>query len=91
MMYYVHNLQAEHRDDNWIRYWENATGLDRGKCHHLGCNEDATDGAHVTLKNSDDKRWYIVPLCHECNCQFGADIWVEGPLVAATDPTVILK
>lgn len=40
----------------------------------------ATDGAHVQLVSGGDE-WYIVPLCHLCNTQFGASFWVDGPLV----------
>ena len=89
MLYKVLNLH-ENRPGNWIRYWENATNQKAGTCHCWQCSEKATDGAHVKLVDSDDGRWYIVPMCHRHNCQFGATLWVTGPLVAYTDPTVIL-
>ena len=78
--YFVRNLH-ENRPGNWIRFWEEQTGLKAGKCHRIGCNADATDGAHVQIVNGATREWYIVPLCHSCNCQFGASFWVEGPLV----------
>ena len=90
MIYTVRNLQEGSRPSNWIRYWENAVGQKAGKCHRVGCNKDATDGAHVILVGEDDRSWYIVPLCHECNCQHGETFYVVGPLVSYTDPTVIL-
>ena len=95
MIYKVHNLQEGSRPApagyrSWIDYWEKATGLKASTCHVLGCNEQATDGAHVQLVNSSDKRWYIVPMCQPHNCQHGANLFVEGPLVSATDPSVIL-
>ena len=40
----------------------------------------ATDGAHVQIVNGGNE-WYIVPLCHGCNTQFGANNYVNGPLV----------
>lgn len=96
MQYKVHNLQEGYRTppngySSWLDYWERATGLKAYLCHVTGCLKLATDGAHVQLDDSYDKRWYIVPMCHPHNCQFGAHFIVEGPLVAATDPTVILK
>lgn len=90
MTYIVHNLQEGSRPGNWIKYWEDATGQKAGFCHKVGCLSMATDGAHVQLSNSNDFRWWIVPLCHHCNCQFGAEFTVKGPLVSATDPSVIL-
>ena len=90
MTYFVHNLQEVSRPGNWIKYWEDATGQKAGLCHKVGCISMATDGAHVQLSNSDDRRWWIVPLCHKCNCQFGSEFVVTGPLVSATDPSVIL-
>lgn len=95
MQHKVHNLQEGNRPtpagySSWLDYWERATGLKSGYCHEIGCLNLATDGAHVQLDDSYDKRWYIVPMCHPHNCQFGVHLTVEGPLVAATDPSVIL-
>ena len=90
MSYLVHNLREGGRDGNWIRYWENSTGQNAGCCHKVGCLAMATDGAHVQLSNSANRKWYIVPLCHTCNCQFGQEFSVDGPLVSATDSTDIL-
>ena len=94
MIYTVRNLQEGSRPGtNWIEYWEDATGQPAGKCHRVDClnnHPDATDGAHVQLNNPDDRRWFIVPLCHKCNCQHGDVFDVYGPLVSAADPTVIL-
>ena len=90
MVYTVHNLREGDRDGNWIRYWEKATGLKAIHCHKVGCFASAEDGAHVQLSNSENRKWYIVPLCHKCNCQFGAEFDVTGPLVSVTDQTDIL-
>ena len=93
--YYVHNIQEGSRPGNWLKYWEDAVGHDAGFCHRCDCLsgplEIATDGAHVQLVSGNDKHWYIVPLCHKCNCQFGQNFWVEGPLVRAKDPNIILE
>lgn len=96
MLYRVHNLQEGGRPvptgfTSWLAYWEWATKQNAYLCHMMGCTSRATDGAHVQLDTPSDNRWYIVPMCHFHNCQFGAHLVVEGPLVAVTDPTVILK
>lgn len=88
--YKVRNLREGVRPGNWIRYWEDATGLKADVCHNINCFRKATDGAHVQLVNPLNNKWYIVPLCHECNCQFGAELTVTGPLVSVTDPKDIL-
>ena len=90
MVYIVHNLQEGSRPGNWIKYWENATGLKAYNCHKVGCFKKATDGGHVQQSNSSDHRWWIVPLCQQCNCQFGAEFSVTGPLVSLTNPKDIL-
>ena len=94
MIYTVRNLKEGSRPGtDWIEYWEDATGLTAGKCHRVDClnnHPDATDGAHVQLNDPNDHRWFIVPLCHKCNCQYGDVFDVEGPLVSVVNPTVIL-
>lgn len=52
---------------SWLDFWEKKTGKKIDKCSRRGCAKKATDGAHVQKADSDDRRWYIVPLCHECN------------------------
>lgn len=83
--YFVHNLSEGSRPvpagySSWLDFWEKKTGLKADSCHRLGCYAKATDGAHVQLVNGGDE-WYIVPLCHSCNTDFGANFFVEGPLV----------
>lgn len=91
--YKVHNLKEGSHPGNWIKYWEDATGLEAGDCHRVDCLTDhapAKDGAHVQLDKPDDDRWWIVPLCHTCNRQSGEHFTVEGPLVSVADSSVIL-
>lgn len=95
MIYKVHNLQEGYRPapfgySSWVEYWEKATGLKANWCHRTDCQSIAEDGAHVQLDSPYNNRWYIVPLCHYHNCQFGEHFTVEGPLVSATDPSIIL-
>lgn len=88
-IYHVRNRRGEHRDENWIRFWEQVSGLTADNCHVLSCTEKATDGAHVNLVDSDDMKTYIVPMCHKCNCQFGAEFYVFGPLVSVDGETIL--
>lgn len=85
-IYHVHNLrqggsQVPKGYNSWIDYWRKKSGKAGCVCYAMGCDEKADDGAHVQIKDSDDKSWYITPLCHKCNCQFGKDFDVVGPLV----------
>ncbi len=86
--YRVKNLH-ERRDGNWIRFWEDATRRKHKTCHCEHCSAEATDGAHVKLAEGSN-RWYIVPMCHTCNCQFGATMEVCGPLVPVDEDGDIL-
>ena len=56
MIHYVRNLQEGSRPGDWIRYWEEATGLKADTCHRIGCSNKATDGAHVQLVDSDNHK-----------------------------------
>ena len=85
MIYYVRNLRSGSRPapigySSWLDYWEKKTGRKSGLCHERSCLGRATDGAHVQIVNDGDE-WYIVPLCHPCNLDYGARFYVDGPLV----------
>lgn len=52
---------------SWITYWENKSLLPFPTCCQCEeCYNHAKVGAHVRKTNRDNK-WYIVPLCYECN------------------------
>lgn len=98
-IYNVHNLQNGGSPvpagySSWLDYWERNTGETAKWCKSLDCSNGllsfATDGAHVQLEDQNDHHWYIVPLCHKCNCQFGSRFQVYGPLVRVSDPNYIL-
>lgn len=52
---------------SWKDFWQTRTGKFFGLCACEDCSEPATDGAHVILAGESDRRWYIVPMCHQCN------------------------
>lgn len=92
--YYVKNLRSGERStpagySSWLDYWEKKTGQKANLCHRIDCYSKATDGAHVQIVNGGDE-WYIVPLCHSCNTNFGASFYVEGALVPV-NPSNLIK
>ena len=96
----VHNLRTGDRPvpsgySSWLDYWEKSTEIKATACHNTDCRVSARyttlDGAHVQRDTPNDNHWWIVPLCHKCNTQFGAHFTVASPLVRVTDPTVIHK
>lgn len=96
MLHRVHNLREGNHSapdgySSWIEYWGKATNCKAAYCHVYGCKSKASDGAHVQLDDPSDNRWYIVPMCHFHNCQFGVHLTVKGPIVSATDPSIIRR
>lgn len=67
-----------------LDHYRRAIGaLSAHMCTAIGCSEQATDGAHVLLAHSHDRRLYIVPTCRSHNMQ--QYIYeVRGPLVLAS-------
>lgn len=89
MLYKVHNIREGERPhpagyNSWIDYWEKRSGQAAGNCHKRRetCPNESEDGTHVQLTAEyEDATWYVVPMCHHHNTQFGPTMWVEGPLV----------
>lgn len=90
MIYAVRNLHEESQG-NWLHHWKKHLNINDDEfeqCHVVGCNSRATDGAHVKL-DVYSNNWYIVPMCHRHNCQFGDLLLVEGPLVPVNEDNPI--
>lgn len=61
----------------WIKHWETLSekaAPSAGDCAVVGCTGRTKDGklaeiegCHVMIKDSDDKRVFIAPLCKCCN------------------------
>jgi len=66
--------------DSWLDYWEKQTGEKAYYCSALDCNNTDLVGAHVQKANSDDRSYYIVPLCNACNQREG-NFYVSAKLV----------
>ena len=54
---------------SWLKEWQKNAKQLPGKCRFLGCENDATVGAHIQKSFSDIERctWFIVPACQSCN------------------------
>lgn len=52
--------------DSWTDYWEMKSYYYLSRCACIGCSNPIKVGAHVRKIHGDNK-WYIVPLCYECN------------------------
>lgn len=53
---------------SWIDYWKKKSGYPFPDfCACDDCLNKAEVGAHVIKTNSDNKKWYIIPLCSRCN------------------------
>ena len=52
---------------SWLEWWQQHRPQS-GKPHCSSCGaQDNIVGGHVKKVNSDDCRWFIVPLCKQCN------------------------
>ena len=68
----------------WVRHWEALTRALRpeaGDCAVEGCNgldkegnKQPIEGCHVNIKDDDDERVFIIPLCKGCNGKHGKEI-----------------
>lgn len=52
---------------SWKIWWEEQTHNKFSRCSCKTCDNNAEVGAHVQKAESADRKWYIVPLCIECN------------------------
>jgi hypothetical protein len=64
-----------------LEFWESKTGQKANECKSLLCNAKwDLVGAHVIKAGSFDGKWYIIPLCKECNKR-NDEFYVDGVLV----------
>jgi len=67
---------------SWLAHWEKQSKQTANFCSEAGCISEDMVGAHVQKANSDDNRWYIVPLCKLHNLSTN-ELEVVGPLISA--------
>ena len=57
------------QNTSWIKYWEEKSGLSRGRCAFSDCDRGAEHGGHVWIKGhaSQTRGVWIAPVCKQCN------------------------
>ena len=71
----------------WIRHWENNNNEKLDKCCALGCFHKADRGGHILREDTNNKKWYIIPICASHNNQFGKEFSISDK----ADPVPIGK
>ncbi len=62
---------------SWLNHWKKYSSKKLPLfCSAAGCFEKSTVGAHVLKDNSNDKGWYIIPLCNSHNALQGESLTV---------------
>ena len=69
-----------------LLHWEKLSGQSASMCFAEGCMKRPSAGGHVQKVDAADTRWYVIPLCEECNKKMGQElaIWDTATLVSAT-------
>lgn len=73
----VRNVNGSDRWDapsgynSWLEYWEKNSGERAVYCSAHSCWGTNLVGAHVQKVDSNDQKYYIVPLCRSCNPRSG--------------------
>lgn len=62
-------LEPPYGYSSWLDYWEKYKGRKAVVCKIANepCFNTKIVGAHVQKVDSQDRRYYIVPLCYSCN------------------------
>lgn len=73
----IHNVTGSSRypkpstgEDSWLVYWEaHKYPIIFFQCPGCGSwlTRDHFDGCHVQKYGSEDRSWYIIPMCDSCN------------------------
>jgi hypothetical protein len=53
--------------DSWIEHWKNEVGKHSTNCIVKSCNKVAEHGGHVIRTDTNNNKWYIIPLCSSHN------------------------
>lgn len=68
------------RYSSQIDYWRKGTNTNELiiPCSNKSCGRRAEVGGHVIKVGSEDRRWYITPLCRSCNSKRNESFLVES-------------
>lgn len=60
---------------SWYEYWTNSSNQWLICCAERSCTKPISQGAIVQNAETDDDKWYVVPLCRKhANCNETLDI-----------------
>jgi hypothetical protein len=64
----------------WLAHWENFNEDKKKATYCVGknCFHPATYGGHVQKDDPNDRHWYIIPICEECNKKRGDYVIKDG-------------
>ena len=74
------------RFGSWLNHWQNFSGVPLPSfCYQKSWMKTPEVGAHVQKESLFDDRWYIIPLCYDCNNRRGETIEImdSAALVSA--------
>jgi hypothetical protein len=67
---------------SWLDHWEKFSGQALPTfCSEEKCMKKPVVGAHVQKDDSDDKGWYIVPLCKTHNGETGKSLIISDFII----------
>jgi hypothetical protein len=75
---------------SWLNHWKNFRNIyaisktllpKQIRCSVISCPNLAELGGHVQKVNSNDKDWYIIPLCDRCNKKEGEELDIDNNTV----------
>ena len=56
------------KESTWKKHWEKYSEKKWPEnCVVEHCSNKATLGGHIKKYNSNDRKWYIAPICASCN------------------------
>jgi len=89
-MPYVHNINGTkdrkpYGYSSWLEFWKKKSGKTKSLCAAKDCTNAVAVGAHVQKDGSNDRHWYITPLCYSCNAKSESFFVSEDNLVRVTE------
>lgn len=64
---------------SWLDHWKNFSGQSLPSyCPESRCTNKPEVGAHVQKDSAYDKKWYIIPLCKDCNAKTNSSLEISN-------------
>jgi len=66
---------------SWLAHWKNFSNQPLPNyCPEKSCTKKPEVGAHVQKDSIYDKKWYIIPLCKDCNAKNGSSLEISDTI-----------